>query len=115
MARSTSRGAGVGRSQRCLGDEGREVLGVLGDQLGQAVVGEPRQLERDLGVALAHRLQRRHRDGEDLRIVGELLDHAAARVEIVDRLHCARAAEHVLEAGADLFHALVVFGAGRNA
>ena len=32
-------GAGVGRSQRCVGDEGREVLGVLGDELGQAVVG----------------------------------------------------------------------------
>ena len=110
MARSTSRGAGIARRQRCLGDEGREVLGVLGDELGQAVVGKPRQLQRNLGIALAHRFQRRHRDGQDLRIVGELLDHAAARVEIVDRLHGARPPEHVLEAGADLFHALVVFG-----
>ena len=103
-------GAGVGRRQRCVGDEGRKVLGVLGDQLGQAVVGKPRQLESDIGAALAHGFQGRHGDGQHLRIVGELLDHATAGVEVVDRLHRPRAPEHVLEAGANLLHALVVLG-----
>ena len=104
------RGAGIGGRQRRLRDEGREALGVLGDQLGHAVVADPGELERDLGVALGHRFQRRHRQRDDLRVVGELVDHAQARVEIVDRLHRPRAPEHVLEAGADLLHALVVGG-----
>ena len=73
MARSTSRAPASGRRQRGVGDEGWEVLGVLGDQLGQAVVGEPRQVERDIGAALAHGFQGRHGDGQHLRIVGELL------------------------------------------
>ena len=97
-------------AERGVGDEAREVLGMLGHQLGQPVVADLGELQRNLRAALADGLQRRRRQRQDLRVVGELLDHLEARVEVVDGFHGARAPEHVLQVAADLLHLLVVAG-----
>ena len=81
---------------------------MLGNQLGQAIVADLCELERNVGAALADGFQRRRRQRNDLRIVRELVDQAKAGVEVVDRLHRAGAPEHVLEVAANLFHLRVV-------
>ena len=74
--------AGVGRGERGFRHPAGEIIGIFLADLGEAVVDQ-------LGVfldlrALGERRQRRHRIGQDLRIVVELIDNLPARVEIVD-------------------------------
>src|SRR6266436_6254335 len=72
------RGRHVVHRQR--GDEGRELPGVLSHDLSHAVVRQPRQLGGLLGVS--QELDGRHRQGQDLLVLGEALHHAHALVEV---------------------------------
>src|SRR6266566_1634861 len=72
----------VGREQRRLGDEAREAVRVFGDDLGEAVVNKPDHILELLGFV--HALGRRHRVGEDLRVVVEHIDDPEALIEIMN-------------------------------
>src|SRR5882762_6892325 len=65
---------------RQRGDEGRELPGVLPHDLRHAVVRQPRQLGGLLGTS--EELDGRHRQGQDLLVLGEALHHAHALVEV---------------------------------
>ena len=64
---------------------------MLIDDLDELVVDQFCILLDPLAVAFRQVLQRRHRVGQDLRVVLERLDHAATFVEIMDAGHAAHA------------------------
>ena len=67
------------------------MVGVLGADFGQFVVDQP-GIFLDLGaVAFGEDFQRRHGEGQDLRIVREGVDDLLADLEIVDARHFAHA------------------------
>ena len=70
----------VHRQQRRVADE---VPGVLGDDLGEAVIGDARHLGRLVGGKQP--LDRRQTMRQHLRIVLELIDDAQAQIEIGER------------------------------
>src|SRR5881396_3193407 len=72
------RGGDVVHRQR--GDEGRELPGVLLHDLRHAVVRQPGQLGGLLGAS--QKLDGRHRQGQDLPVLGEALHHAHALVQV---------------------------------
>ena len=81
--------AAIGRGHRRLRHPAGELVGILRANLGKAVVHQ-------LGVfldlrALGQSLQRRHRIGQDLRIVLEAADDLAANLEVVDAGNLAHA------------------------
>src|SRR3989475_4409140 len=65
---------------RQRGDKGGELLGVLPHDLGHAVVRQPGQLGGLRGIS--QELDGRHRQGQDLLVLGEALHHAHALVEV---------------------------------
>ena len=100
-------GAGIGRGQRDLRHPAGEVVGILGADFHEAVID-------DLAVlgALLRRgegLQRRHRVGENLRVVLELVDDLEPHVEIVQRRDAAHALADVGEIAGGLAHRLGEF------
>src|SRR5438046_3900519 len=72
------RGSDVIHRQR--GDEGRELPGVLLHDLSHAVVRQPGQLGGLLGTS--QELDGRHRQSQDLLVLGEALHHAHALVQV---------------------------------
>ncbi len=100
---------GVGRVHRQRGRERDEVLGVLLDQLGHAVVGDPREFDGLLGCGVE--LDRRRGQREHLLVLGELLHHPETDVEVVQHRHAAGPLADVLETASDAFDA---FGVARR-
>ena len=86
-------------------DESREAARVLRDQLGHAVVGEPRQLGGKR--RRPEDFDRRRAQADHLRIVAEQVHDAKARVEIDDRRDRTHALVHVPAVGRDLEHPVV--------
>ena len=79
------------------GEIGVELAGVLDDELGQAVVAEPRQLDR--GLRRSEQLERRHAERQHLGVVVrrlKLLDDRQPPVEVEDRRDVAHAFGDVL-------------------
>src|SRR3989441_7337809 len=72
------RGGDIVHRQR--GDEGRELPGVLLHDLRHAVVRQPGELGGLLGTS--QELDGRHRQGQDLLVLGEALHHAHALVQV---------------------------------
>jgi hypothetical protein len=99
--------AGVGHGERGLRHPAGIARRVLGADLGEAVID---QLEQVLElVGLGEMLERRHRIGEDLRVVRKAVDHLVADVEVEDRRHAAHALADVLVVAGDLLHAIEKF------
>src|SRR5262249_3625518 len=79
--------------------EGREAVGVTGDQLGHTVVG---YLRKHRGyVRSCHHFNRRRRNRDNLLVVPELVHHLETKVEVEERRDVARALSHVLVVGRD--------------
>ena len=100
---------GVRRVHRERGRKRHEVLGVLLDQLGHAVVGDPREFDSLIRCGVD--LDRWRGQGEHLLVLGELLHHAEAHVEVVQHRHAAGPLADVLETARD---ALDAFGIARR-
>ncbi len=84
----------VHRERRGMADE---AVGMARDQLGEPVIGEPRELRR-LGRR-RQRLDRRLAERDDLRVVVELVHHPEAQVEVVDAGDLAHALADARKAG----------------
>ena len=76
--------AAVRRDQRRLRDPAGKLIGIFRANLGEAVIHQLRVFLGQLAVALGHHLQRRHRVGNDLRIVLEAVDDLAADIEVMN-------------------------------
>ena len=80
---------------------------MLAHDVGKAVIGQPDQVV-ELGAA-DEAFGRRHRVGQDLRVVREQADDAAAFVEVVDAGHAAHALADVGAGAGNFFHRLEEF------
>jgi hypothetical protein len=80
------------------------------DQLGHAVVGDPRQLDRLLGRGIE--LDRRRRQGEHLLVFREHLDDPEPDVQVVKHRHTPASLADVLEIASDSFDAFGITGRG---
>ncbi len=76
---------GVGRPHWQASDIASEAVGILGAELGEPVVRDAGEFRRLIGPR--HDLDRRQTEGEDLRIIRELIHHLQARIEIENRAH----------------------------
>ena len=65
-------------------------------QLRQPVIGDARELGGPIGAD--HALERRQSERQDLRVVVELVHHAKARIEIMDRAHALYALADIRDA-----------------
>ena len=100
--------AGVRSRKRRLGNEGGKAVRILGAQFRKPVIAALRKFERRVRIASRDDLQGRSRQRQNLRIIGELVHHAEALVEIVDRRDGAGAADHVPHMARDLSHQIVI-------
>ena len=100
------RHADIGCAERALRHPAGEMVAVLGADLGQFVVDQP-GIFLDLGAVarislrLGEDFERRHGVGDNLRVVGEGVDHFAAGIEIVDAGHLTHALADVRIAAVD--------------
>ena len=97
-------GAGVRLAHRDRSDEAGKAVGMSRHQRRHAVVGDRGELELERGVALAQHLERRHRQRQDLRVVGKAVDDAQPHVEIMQRGDRAHALADVAQVAGDLEH-----------
>ena len=83
-----------------------EMLGMLGDDFLQAVIGDLRHLQRLVGPEQP--LDRRQAVREHLRVVRKLLDHLQPQVDVGERRNAAHALAEVLLAGGRLEQRVVI-------
>ncbi len=93
---------GVGRVHRQGGQKAGEAVAVARDQVGQAVVGQPREVGHRLGAA--HRLQRRHPQRDHLPVVVEPVHDAEPLVEVIDAGNALHAGVDVAAGAVEVLH-----------